>query len=61
MLTTETGSGFSLRGPNDLVVDRSGAIWFTDLGKRRARDLDYGGVYWLSPDRRTVRGGRTRS
>lgn len=55
VLTTETGSGFSLRGPNDLVIDRSGAIWFTDLGKRRPRDIDYGGVYWLSPDRRTIR------
>jgi gluconolactonase len=44
-----------LRGPNDLVVDRSGAIWFTDLGKRRSRDLDYGGVYLLSSDRYTVK------
>lgn len=50
-----TGSGFGLRGPNDLVVDRDGGIWFTDLGKRRARDLDWGGVYWLSPDRKTVK------
>ena len=55
VLATTTGSGFGLRGPNDLVIDRSGAIWFTDLGKRRARDLDYGGVYWLSPDRATVK------
>jgi gluconolactonase len=55
VLTTDTGSGFHLRGPNDLVIDRTGAIWFTDFGKRRARDLDYGGVYWLSPDRRTVK------
>ena len=46
-------SGFDLRGPNDLVFDRNGAIWFTDFGKRRPRDLDYGGVYWLSPDRHT--------
>jgi len=48
-------SGFSLRGPNDLVVDRSGGVWFTDFGKRRKRDLDYGGVYWLSPDGSTIR------
>src|SRR3954452_8351634 len=41
ILYRETGSGFSLRGPNDLVIDRDGGIWFTDLGKRRARDLDY--------------------
>jgi gluconolactonase len=46
---------FPLKGPNDLVVDRQGGIWFTDLGKRRPRDMDWGGVYWLSPDRRVVR------
>ncbi len=44
-----------LRGPNDLVVDRTGAIWFTDLGKRRAHDLDWGGVYWLSPDGKEIK------
>jgi gluconolactonase len=50
VLHRETGTGFGLRGPNDLVVDREGGIWFTDLGKRRARDLDYGGVYYAKPD-----------
>lgn len=55
VLARDTGTGHRLKGPNDLVVDREGGIWFTDLGKRRERDLDYGGVYWLSPDRRTVR------
>jgi len=37
------------------VFDRDGGIWFSDSGKRRPRELDYGGVYWLSPDRRTVK------
>lgn len=46
----ETGNGHRLRGPNDLVVDRQGGIWFTDLGKRRTRDLDYGGVYYAAAD-----------
>jgi gluconolactonase len=55
MLATSTGSGFNLRGPNDLVFDRDGGIWFSDSGKRRPRELDYGGVYWLSPDRRTIK------
>jgi len=54
-LSRTTGTGFGLKGPNDLVIDRSGGIWFTDLGKRRPRDLDYGGVYWLSPDGKTVK------
>ena len=33
-----------LRGPNDLVFDKHGGLWFSDLGKRRAREMDVGGV-----------------
>ena len=40
----------ALRGPNDLVFDRSGGFWFTDLGKVRSRDRDHGGVYWATAD-----------
>jgi gluconolactonase len=36
-----------LKGPNDLVFDKDGGIWFTDLGKRRAHDLDVGAVYYM--------------
>ncbi|WP_426959347.1 SMP-30/gluconolactonase/LRE family protein [Muricoccus radiodurans] len=39
-----------LRGPNDLVLDRHGGMWFSDLGKSRARDRDHGGVYWAALD-----------
>jgi len=42
--------GHALRGPNDLVIDKSGGVYFTDLGKRRARDMDVGGVYYAKPD-----------
>ena len=38
-----------LRGPNDLVFDRHGGLWFSDLGKRRAREMDVGGMYYLKP------------
>jgi gluconolactonase len=38
-----------LRGPNDLVFDKQGGLWFTDLGKRRHRDMDVGAVYYLKP------------
>jgi gluconolactonase len=38
-----------LKGPNDLVFDREGGLWFSDLGKRRARDMDFGAVYYLKP------------
>ncbi len=39
-----------LKGPNDLVFDRQGGLWFSDLGKRRARDLDVGAVYYMKPN-----------
>ncbi len=38
-----------LKGPNDLVFDKQGGLWFSDLGKRRARDMDFGAVYYLKP------------
>lgn len=39
-----------LRGPNDLVFDRQGGFYFTDLGKVRPRDRDQGGVYYAAAD-----------
>jgi gluconolactonase len=39
-----------LNGPNDLVFDASGGFWFSDNGKRRARDMDRGGIYYARPD-----------
>ena len=42
--------GRPLRGPNDLVFDRSGGFWFTDLGKTRDRDMDRGSVYYARAD-----------
>ncbi len=39
-----------LRGPNDLVFDRHGGFYFTDLGKSRARDRDHGGLYYAAAD-----------
>jgi gluconolactonase len=38
-----------LKGPNDLVFDKQGGLWFTDLGKRRARDMDVGAFYYVKP------------
>ena len=43
-------NGFPLKGPNDLVFDRHGGFYFTDHGKRRARDLDLGGLYYAKTD-----------
>ncbi len=44
-----------LNGPNDLVFDRAGNMWFTDLGKSRPRDMDRGAVYWARPDGSEIR------
>jgi gluconolactonase len=46
----ESVQGHALSGPNDLVFDRSGAFWFTDLGKGRARVKEKGGLYYAKPD-----------
>lgn len=42
--------GQRLCGPNDLVFDSQGGLWFTDHGKRRAFDEDRCGVYYARPD-----------
>ncbi len=39
-----------LKGPNDIVFDADGGFWFTDVGKRRAREGDHGGVYYACTD-----------
>ncbi|HBK91371.1 MAG TPA: gluconolaconase [Parvularcula sp.] len=48
-LYTEVG-GHRLKGPNDIVFDRSGGFWFTDLGKSYHRHRDHGGLYYARPD-----------
>ena len=45
----------ALGGPNDLVFDRMGSFWFTDHGKRRERDLDFGHVYYAKADGSEIR------
>lgn len=47
--------GIDLRGPNDIVFDGAGGFWFTDLGKRRDRDMDLGFVYWAKADGSHIR------
>jgi gluconolactonase len=46
----ESVNGERLSGPNDLVFEKSGAFWFTDLGKWRARVKERGGLYYAKPD-----------
>jgi gluconolactonase len=42
--------GHPLKAPNDLVFDRHGGFYFTDSGKRRERDQDFGGLYYAAAD-----------
>ena len=42
--------GRFLRGPNDLVFDEVGGLWFTDHGKGRHASVDRGGLYYLPPE-----------
>ena len=42
--------GHRLCGPNDLVFDADGAMWFTDHGKVRAHDADRVGVFYATVD-----------
>ena len=41
--------GRQLRGPNDLVLDQIGGLWFTDHGKGRLDSVDRGGLYYAPP------------
>jgi gluconolactonase len=47
-------NGRRLSAPNDLVFDRQGGFWFTDLGKRYATHRDNGGLYYAKPDGSSV-------
>ncbi len=42
--------GSPLIGPNDLVFDADGGMWFTDHGHTRRRDRDRGGIYFARCD-----------
>ena len=44
-----------LNGPNDIVVDTNGDLWFTDLGKTRPREIDRGFIYWAKADGSEIR------
>ncbi len=44
-----------LTAPNDIVFDRAGGFWFTDMGKMRPRSSDHGGVYYARPDGSMIR------
>ncbi|NOG69973.1 SMP-30/gluconolactonase/LRE family protein [Roseicella sp. DB1501] len=54
-LLYKAANGHKLSAPNDLVFDRHGGFYFTDLGKRYATSRDHGGLYYAMPDGSSVR------
>jgi gluconolactonase len=48
--TAADGSQVELRGPNDLVLDGHGGIWFTDHGVRTERTADRTGIHYARVD-----------
>lgn len=54
-LLYEKGEHEPLRAPNDLVFDRHGGFWFSDVGVGRHRDLDRGSVYYAQADGSGIR------
>lgn len=47
--------GNPLKGPNDIVFDRQGGMWFTDHGKAHGRLRDRGAVFYAKPDGSSIR------
>lgn len=47
--------GIPLRGPNDLVFDSHGGMWFTDFGKAGHRKRDQGAVFYARADGSFIR------
>lgn len=43
-------NGHRLSAPNDLVFDREGGFYFTDMGKKLARTRAHGGLYYAHAD-----------
>jgi gluconolactonase len=43
-------NGRKLRGPNDIVFDTHGGMWFTDYGIRQERTADFTGIYYAKID-----------
>jgi len=47
--------GHPLIGPNDLVFDAHGGMWFTDHGRRAGRMQHVGAIYYAQPDGSSIR------
>ncbi len=57
----ESCDGVPLRGPNDLVFDSTGRLWFTDLGSGHEDVRMIGGLYTASADGAAITAVNRRS
>jgi gluconolactonase len=48
-------AGEPLKGPNDIIFDRTGGFWFTDYGKSYGRLMDRGALYYAALDGSFIR------
>ncbi|MGH6971967.1 MAG: SMP-30/gluconolactonase/LRE family protein, partial [Caulobacteraceae bacterium] len=47
--------GRPLRGPNDIVFDKDGGFWFTDLGKSNDEWMHHGHLLYARPDGSSIK------
>jgi gluconolactonase len=47
--------GHKLIGPNDIVFDTHGGMWFTDHARRQGRVQHLGAIYYAQPDGSAIR------
>jgi gluconolactonase len=47
--------GNKLIGPNDIVFDAHGGLWFTDHGRRQGRVQHVGAIFYAQPDGSSIR------
>jgi gluconolactonase len=47
--------GHKLIGPNDIVFDAHGGMWFTDHARREGRVQHLGAIYYAQPDGSSIR------
>ena len=48
-------NGERLSSPNDLVFDKHGGFYFSDIGKTMPRHREHGGVYYALPDGSSIK------
>jgi gluconolactonase len=47
--------GEELGSPNDLVIDKTGGIWFTDIGRSYPNSWTQSGLFYCRPDGSSIR------